>query len=44
VNWQFAEQFSGKFGYRFLHQDYESGGTKWDMDMQGVYMGLGIRF
>jgi opacity protein-like surface antigen len=44
VNWQFAEQFSGKFGYRFLHQDYESGGTKWDMDLQGAYMGLGIRF
>ena len=44
LNWQFAEKFSGKFGYRFLHQDYESGGTKWDMDLQGVYMGLGIRF
>jgi len=44
VNWQFSQRFSAKFGYRYLKQDYESGGFKWDVKMQGVYGGLGIRF
>jgi opacity protein-like surface antigen len=44
VNWDFAKQYSAKFGYRYLYQDYAKGGVTWDVAMQGVYLGLGIRF
>lgn len=44
LNWQFAKDFSAKFGYRYLYQDYDDDGFIWDMTSQGIYAGLGIRF
>jgi hypothetical protein len=44
VNWQFAKDFSGKFGYRYLVADYENDGLVWDMKSSGLYTGLGIAF
>ena len=44
VNWQISKTFSGKFGYRYLYQDYEQDNFKWDMAMSGAFAGLGIRF
>jgi opacity protein-like surface antigen len=44
VNWQFAQHFSAKLGYRYLYQDYENNGFVWKMAAYGPYLGLGIRF
>jgi opacity protein-like surface antigen len=46
LNWQFAQHFSLKAGYRYIYQDYEDDddGFKWDMAAYGPYLGLGIRF
>ena len=44
VNWEISKQYSAKLGYRYLSQDYEKGGLRWDVALQGVYLGLGIRF
>jgi outer membrane receptor protein involved in Fe transport len=44
LNWQFAEHFSLKAGYRYIYEDYEDDGFKWDMAAYGPYLGLGIRF
>ncbi|MGO4999539.1 hypothetical protein [Oceanisphaera sp. W20_SRM_FM3] len=44
ADWQFAENFTAKAGYRQLYWDYEKGGTVWDMTMAGPYLGLGIQF
>jgi opacity protein-like surface antigen len=44
VNWQFAKHFSAKAGYRYVYQDFEDDGFKWDMAAYGPYLGLGIRF
>jgi len=45
VNWEFKEDYIAKFGYRILDQDYEdNNGFEWDMQLSGIYMGLGIRF
>lgn len=44
VNWRFAENYSAKLGYRYLAQDYEKDGVTWDVELSGVYLGLGIAF
>jgi len=44
ANWQFARNFSAKAGYRYVYQDFEDNGFVWDMAMEGLYLGLGIRF
>lgn len=44
INWQYAKQFSAKFGYRYLAQDYKKDGFVWDVKMSGPYIGLGIAF
>jgi hypothetical protein len=33
-----------KFGYRYMSIDYDSGGFRYDVTMQGPYAGVGIRF
>lgn len=44
ANWEFAKDYTAKFGYRQLYWDYEEDGTTWDMTASGPYLGLGIRF
>lgn len=44
VNWQFAQRFSAKVGYRYVYQDYENNGFVWDVTSRGPLIGLGIRF
>jgi hypothetical protein len=44
VDWNFSGHLSGRFGYRYMSLDYDSGGVLYDMDMAGPYAGLGIRF
>lgn len=44
ANWEFAKDYTAKFGYRQLYWDYEEDGTVWDMTASGPYLGLGIRF
>jgi hypothetical protein len=44
LNWEFKKDFIAKAGYRVLDWDYEDGGTVWDMQASGMYLGLGIRF
>jgi len=44
VNWEFKKDYTAKFGYRALDWDYKDGGFKWDMTMDGLYAGIGIRF
>ena len=46
ANWQFTKSLTAKFGYRHLYADYETDDKsfKWDMAMQGAYLGLGIAF
>jgi len=38
------ESVSIKFGYRFLHTDYDKDGFKYKSDIRGLYLGAGIRF
>ena len=42
--WSLNERFTVKGGYRYLSWDYEDGGTVWDMEVSGPYLGLGIAF
>ncbi len=44
VNWEFKEDWTAKFGYRYLSWDYEDDGTVWDMSASGPYLGVGFRF
>lgn len=44
LSYDFTRTISGKFGYRYLDVDYDHGGFVYDMEMQGVYVGLGFRF
>jgi hypothetical protein len=46
LNWQFAEHFSLKAGYRYLNQDYgdDDQGFTWDMSAYGPFLGICIRF
>ncbi len=44
VNWEFVKNFTAKAGYRVLDWDYENGGTVWDMQASGMYLGLGFKF
>jgi opacity protein-like surface antigen len=44
VNWQFAESFAAKAGYRYMYQDYDKNNFLWDMAAHGAYVGLGISF
>lgn len=38
------DTYSAKFGYRFLHTDYDKRGFRHKSDMSGLFAGLGIKF
>jgi len=44
ANWEFAQDFTAKAGYRVMDWDYENDGTTWDMQASGMYLGLGFKF
>lgn len=44
INWQFANDFDLKIGYRHLYWDYEKDGLLWDITARGPYLGVGIQF
>ena len=44
LDWEFKKDYIAKLGYRVLDWDYEEDGVVWDMAMNGMYLGLGIRF
>ena len=44
VNWQFAERWTAKAGYRYLDVDYEDNGVVFDIALSGPYLGVGFAF
>jgi len=44
ANWQFAKDYSAKFGYRYMDWDYDKNNFVWNMTTSGIYAGLGIQF
>lgn len=44
VNWQFAERWTAKAGYRYLDTDYEDNGVVFDVALSGPYLGVGFAF
>ena len=44
VNWQFADRWSAKLGYRYLDVDYEDNGVVFDVALSGPYLGVGFAF
>ncbi len=44
ANWEFAQGYTAKIGYRYIYWDYAKDGAVWDMSASGPYLGLGIRF
>lgn len=44
AKYDFSKTFSGNFGYRYLHIDYDKDNFALNVDYQGVYVGLGIKF
>jgi opacity protein-like surface antigen len=44
ANYVFNPQFTGKFGYRYISNDYDKSGFKYDMANSGLLLGLGIRW
>jgi len=44
ANYSISKTMTAKFGYRYLHTDYDNDSFRFKVDMSGVYLGLGIRF
>lgn len=44
VNYAFTKDVSAKLGYRYLSFDYDKSNFVYDMKLQGIYLGVGIRF
>jgi len=44
LDYNFSKSISGKLGYRYINTDYDKGGFRYDMKMEGLYLGVGIRF
>ena len=44
VNWQFADRWTAKAGYRYLDFDYEDDGVVFDIALSGPYLGVGFAF
>jgi opacity protein-like surface antigen len=44
VGYEFSKSLTGKLGYRFIAVDYDKKGFVYDMDIYGIYLGVGIRF
>ena len=43
-DYAFSKTMIGKFGYRYLKVDYDKDGFVYDMETQGPYLGLALRF
>lgn len=43
ANYDFSKTMVGKFGFRYLTVDYDDGAL-YDMDITGLYVGVGFRF
>jgi opacity protein-like surface antigen len=44
VNWEFADRWTAKLGYRYLDVDYEDDGVIYDVAESGPYLGVGFAF
>ena len=44
LRYQFGDTFSLKFGYRYLKVDFEDSSLVYDISLDGILFGLGIRF
>ena len=44
VNYDFSKTVSAKFGYRYMDVDYDKSGFIYDMRIDGLFLGVGIRF
>ena len=44
LRYQFGDTFSFKFGYRYLKVDFEDSSLVYDISLDGLLFGLGIRF
>jgi hypothetical protein len=44
LRYQFGDTFSFKFGYRYLKVDFEDSSLVYDISLDGILFGLGIRF
>jgi opacity protein-like surface antigen len=44
INYDFSNTMNAKFGYRRLSIDYDKSNFLYDMKLDGLYFGLGIRF
>ena len=43
-NYAFSSSVTGKIGYRYISVDYDKGGILYDMQTQGIVIGVGMRF
>jgi opacity protein-like surface antigen len=44
TSYQFTPDISGKFGFRYLHMDYNKDQFEYNAGMGGLYLGVGFRF
>jgi len=44
ASYAFKPDMIGKFGYRYISNDYDKNDFTYDMDTAGIYLGLGIRW
>jgi opacity protein-like surface antigen len=44
LNYAVSKSATAKFGYRHLNVDYDKGDFAYDMKLDGVYIGVGLRF
>lgn len=44
LNYQFGKTFSAKFGYRYLKVKFEDSSLVYDLSLDGLLFGLGIKF
>jgi hypothetical protein len=44
INYEFSSSMTAKVGYRRLSVDYDKNNFLYDMKLEGLYFGLGIRF
>ncbi len=44
VQYQFSESFAARFGYKKLHYEFDNGGPKSDIDISGMFVGVGWTF
>ncbi|HTP60445.1 MAG TPA: hypothetical protein VMJ14_00025 [Burkholderiales bacterium] len=44
LNYAVSDRFTAKFGYRYLHTNYDDNGFRYKSDLRGVFAGAGIGF